>query len=83
MIYVRILLKYRIIILACVIIITTFFGYYAMKMSTDNSIDIWLSKNDKDMEYYKAFLKKFGERRVFRGSIQYHEHVHERPYPRN
>lgn len=65
MIYVRILLKYRIIILACVIIITTFFGYYAMKMSTDNSIDIWLSKNDKDMEYYKAFLKKFGDEEFF------------------
>ena len=36
-----------------------------MKMSTDNSIDIWLSKNDKDMEYYKAFLKKFGNEEFF------------------
>lgn len=59
--YVRILLKYRIIILTCVIIITTFFGYYAMRMSTDNSIEIWLSENDKDMDYYKVFLEKFGD----------------------
>lgn len=60
-IYVRTLLKYRIIILTCVIIITTFFGYYAMKMNTDNSIEIWLSKNDKDLEYYKVFVEKFGD----------------------
>ena len=58
--YVRILLKDRIIILACVIVMTAFFGYYAREMRTDNSIEIWLSKNDKDLEYYRTFLKKFG-----------------------
>jgi len=30
-------------------------------MKTDNSIEIWLSKNDRDFEYYKGFLKKFGD----------------------
>lgn len=30
-------------------------------MSTDNSIEIWLSENDKDMDYYKVFLEKFGD----------------------
>ncbi|MDN3514692.1 MAG: MMPL family transporter [Candidatus Brocadia sp.] len=59
--YVRILLKYRIIILACVLGITTFLGYYAREMRTDNSIEIWLSKNDKDLEYYRMFLKNFGD----------------------
>jgi len=59
--YIHILLKFRIIILACIIIVTAFFGYYAREMRTDNSIEIWLSKNDKDLDYYKAFLKKFGD----------------------
>src|SRR3990167_1153802 len=40
---------------------TAFFGYYAREMRTDNSIEIWLSKNDKDLEYYRTFLKKFGD----------------------
>ncbi|MEP9410786.1 MAG: MMPL family transporter [Candidatus Brocadia sp.] len=30
-------------------------------MRTDNSIEIWLSKNDRDLDYYKAFLEKFGD----------------------
>lgn len=59
--YVRILLKFRITILSCIILVTAFFGYYAREMRTDNSIEIWLSKNDRDLEYYKAFLEKFGD----------------------
>ncbi|MFN3532879.1 MAG: efflux RND transporter permease subunit [Candidatus Brocadia sp.] len=59
--YVRILLKFRITILSCIILITAFFGYYAREMRTDNSIEIWLSKNDDDLDYYKTFLKKFGD----------------------
>ena len=58
--YVHILLKFRMVILAGTIIITVFFGYCARGMRTDNSIEIWLSKNDKDLDYYKAFLEKFG-----------------------
>lgn len=30
-------------------------------MRTDNSIEIWLSKNDADLDYYKKFLNKFGD----------------------
>lgn len=59
--YVRILLKYKIVILSCIIVTTAFFGYYAREMRTDNSIEIWLSKNDYDLDYYKEFLKKFGD----------------------
>ncbi|MDR4509790.1 MAG: MMPL family transporter [Candidatus Brocadiaceae bacterium] len=47
-------------ILACIILITVFFGYYARGMRTDNSIEIWLSKNDEDMNSYRAFLTDFG-----------------------
>ena len=59
--YVHILLKFRITILTCIILVTAFFGYYAREMRTDNSIEIWLSKNDKDLDYYKTFLRKFGD----------------------
>lgn len=59
--YVLILLKYKILILSCIIAITAFLGYYASEMRTDNSIEIWLSKNDRELDYYKAFLEKFGD----------------------
>ncbi|MCF6148693.1 MAG: RND family transporter [Candidatus Kuenenia sp.] len=59
--YLHILLKYRIAILVCILIITAFLGFCAKGMKTDNSIEIWLSKDDKDLEYYKEFLKKFGD----------------------
>ncbi|MCR4322261.1 MAG: MMPL family transporter [Candidatus Brocadiaceae bacterium] len=59
--YIKILLKYRITVLICLVFATVFFGFYAGKMKTDNSIEIWLSKNDRDFEYYKGFLKKFGD----------------------
>lgn len=59
--YIRFLLKYRIAILACIIAVTAFFGFYAGTMNTDNSIEIWLSKNDQELDYYKSFLKKFGD----------------------
>ncbi len=63
--YILILLKYRIAILVTVLVITAFFGYYAREMRTDNSIEIWLSKNDKDLEYYKTFLRDFGDEEFF------------------
>ncbi len=59
--YIRILFKYRVKILVCIAIITVFFGYFAAEMKTDNSIEIWLSKHDNDLNYYRAFLKKFGD----------------------
>ncbi|MDG6026385.1 MAG: hypothetical protein E3K40_06660 [Candidatus Brocadia sp.] len=59
--YVLILLKYRIVILVAFLIVTVFFSYYAREMKTDNSVEIWLAKNDKDLDYYRAFLKKFGD----------------------
>lgn len=59
--YVHFLLKFRITILTCIVLVTAFFGYYARDMRTDNSIEIWLSKNDRDLDYYKTFLEKFGD----------------------
>ena len=47
--------------MTCISVMTAFFGYYAKEMMTDNSIEIWLSKNDKDIAYYKTFLRKFGD----------------------
>lgn len=63
--YVQRLLRYRIAVLFCLISITAFFGYYAREMRTDNSIEIWLSKNDKDLEHYKTFLRNFGDEEFF------------------
>ncbi|MFO0792596.1 MAG: MMPL family transporter [Candidatus Brocadiaceae bacterium] len=43
------------------IVITAVLAYSARKMRTDNSIEIWLSSNDKDLDYYRSFLNKFGD----------------------
>ncbi|MGQ3683677.1 MAG: efflux RND transporter permease subunit [Candidatus Loosdrechtia sp.] len=59
--YIRILFKYKIIIIICIAIMTVFFGYYSTGMKTDNSIEIWFSKQDDDLNYYRDFLKKFGD----------------------
>ncbi|GAB63681.1 MAG: hypothetical protein DWB56_09485 [Candidatus Jettenia sp.] len=59
--YIRTILKYRKVILACIAVITLFLGYSAKNMRTDNSIEIWLSKNDADLDYYKKFLNTFGD----------------------
>ncbi len=47
--------------MVCVIVITAVLAYSARKMRTDNSIEIWLSGNDKDLDYYRSFLNKFGD----------------------
>ncbi len=58
--YLHILLSYRIAILVCFFIITAFLGFFAKGMKTDNSIEIWLSEDDKDLAYYNEFLKNSG-----------------------
>ncbi|MBF8276670.1 MAG: hypothetical protein HW390_1743 [Candidatus Brocadiaceae bacterium] len=59
--YIYILLRYKIAILCCIVAVTAFLGYYATRMRTDNSIEIWLSNDDEDMAYYRSFLDKFGD----------------------
>lgn len=59
--YLYLLLSYRIAILVCFFTITAFLGFFAKGMKTDNSIEIWLSEDDKDLAYYNEFLKKFGD----------------------
>lgn len=58
--YIRFLLKYRIAVLIFLAAMTVFFGFYARRMATDNSIEIWLPENDEDLNYYRTFLNKFG-----------------------
>lgn len=59
--YLHTLLKYRIAILLFIFITTAFFGFCAIGMKTDNSIETWLSEDDKNLKYYNEFLKKFGD----------------------
>jgi uncharacterized protein len=37
------------------------FGYYAIESKTDNSIEVWLKRNDPKLDYYYDFLDKFGD----------------------
>jgi len=59
--YISILLRYKIAIMCGIVAATAFLGYYATRMRTDNSIEIWLSDDDKDLAYYRSFLDKFGD----------------------
>lgn len=59
--YIHIILHYKIAILCCIVAATAFLGYHATRMRTDNSIEIWLSSDDKDLAYYRSFLERFGD----------------------
>lgn len=59
--YISILFRYKIAILCGIVAATAFLGYHATRMRTDNSIEIWLSDDDKDLAYYQSFLDKFGD----------------------
>ena len=56
-----IILKYRILFFVLIGLLTGFFGYYAIKVETDNSIEVWLKQDDPKLDYYYDFIEKFGE----------------------
>ncbi|MEK6729993.1 MAG: hypothetical protein AABY76_08215, partial [Planctomycetota bacterium] len=47
--YISILFRYKIAILCGIAAATAFLGYHATRMRTDNSLEIWLSDDDKDL----------------------------------
>lgn len=56
-----IILKYRILFFVLIGLLTGFLGYYAIKVETDNSIEVWLKHDDPKLDYYYDFIEKFGE----------------------
>ena len=56
-----IVLKYRILFFVLIGLLTGFFGYYASKAQTDNSIEVWLKQDDPKLDYYYDFIDKFGD----------------------
>ena len=56
-----IILKYRILFFVLIGLLTGFFGYYAIKAKTDNSIEVWLKQDDPKLGYYYDFIDKFGD----------------------
>jgi predicted RND superfamily exporter protein len=51
-----IILKYRILFFVLIGLLTGFFGYYAIKAKTDNSIEVWLKQDDPKLGYYYDFI---------------------------
>lgn len=58
---IRLVLKYRILFVILIVLVTGFFGYYARNSTTDNSIEVWLSKEDDELDYYYHFIDTFGD----------------------
>ncbi len=56
-----IILRYRILFLVLIGLLTGLFGHYAIKSKTDNSIEVWLKHNDPTLDYYYDFIDKFGD----------------------
>ena len=56
-----VILKYRIVLLVLIGLLTGLFGHYAIKAKTDNSIEVWLKYNDPKLDYYYGFIDKFGD----------------------
>ncbi|MCP4252454.1 MAG: RND family transporter [Candidatus Scalindua sp.] len=56
-----IILRYRILFLVLIGLLTGLFGYYAIESKTDNSIEVWLKRNDPKLDYYYNFIDKFGD----------------------
>jgi uncharacterized protein len=57
----NIILRYRILFLVLTGLLTGLFGYYAIESKTDNSIEVWLKRNDPKLDYYYDFIDKFGD----------------------
>ena len=56
-----IILRYRILFFVLIGLLTGLFGYYAIESKTDNSIEVWLKRNDPKLDYYYDFIDKFGD----------------------
>ena len=56
-----IVLKYRILFFVLIGFLTVFFGHFASKAETDNSIEVWLKQGDTKLDYYYDFIDKFGD----------------------
>ena len=56
-----IILRYRILFFVLIGLLTGLFGYYAIELKTDNSIEVWLKRNDPKLDYYYDFIEKFGD----------------------
>ncbi len=56
-----VILKYRIVFLVLIGLLTGLLGNYAIKAKTDNSIEVWLKNNDPKLDYYYEFIDKFGD----------------------
>ena len=70
----RLLLKYRILFLILIVLVTGFLGYFARQSTTDNSIEVWLSKEDEDLDYYNHFTDTFGDEEFLLVVIENEEH---------
>ena len=57
----NIILRYRIVFLVLIGLLTCLFGHYAIKAKTDNSIEVWLKRNDPKLDYYYNFIDRFGD----------------------
>jgi len=57
----NIILRYRILFFVLIGLLTGLFGHYAIKSKTDNSIEVWLKRNDPKLDYYYDFIDKFGD----------------------
>jgi len=56
-----IILRYRILFFVLIGLLTGLFGYYAIESKADNSIEVWLKRNDPKLDYYYDFIDKFGD----------------------
>ncbi len=56
-----IILRYRFVFLALIVILTGFFARFAIEAETDNSIEVWLKQDDPNLEYYNRFIDRYGD----------------------
>jgi predicted RND superfamily exporter protein len=47
-------------VIACVISISIFFGYYGSSVKMDNTIEVWLPSHHSTLDEYHHFLEEFG-----------------------
>lgn len=57
----NIILRFRVLLFILIGLLTGFFGYYAKQSGIDNSIEVWLNKDDPGLSYYYDFIDKFGD----------------------
>ena len=66
--FIRGLLQFRKTVLAIIIGMTLVAGYFAQKVSFENSIEIWFLEDDSNLLTYRDFLERFeGDQRSIIG----------------